>query len=163
MRPAIHIALAVVLGLAPAGLIGGYLMLAPASDEAGSRIDRAPAAPERTDGARLYAEFCAACHGARLEGQPNWQQRKPDGRLPAPPHDATGHTWHHGDEVLFRITKFGPGAIVDGYKSDMPGFENVLSDGEIRAVLAFIKSTWPEREREYQELRTRAERGNVAR
>ena len=45
----------------------------------------------------------------------------------------------------------------------MPGFENVLSDGEIRAVLAFIKGTWPEREREYQELRTRAERGNVAR
>jgi mono/diheme cytochrome c family protein len=114
-------------------------------------------------GAEVYRQHCAACHGARLKGQPNWQQRKPDGRLPAPPHDASGHTWHHGDEVLFRITKLGPSAIVDGYKSDMPGFENVLSDDEIRAVLAFIKSTWPERERQYQELRTRAERGNAAR
>ena len=163
MRPAIHIVLAAVIGLGPAGLIGGYLMLSPAGDEEGSRIDRAAAASERMDGARLYAEFCAACHGARLEGQPNWQQRKPDGRLPAPPHDATGHTWHHGDEVLFRITKFGPAAIVEGYKSDMPGFADILSDDKIRAVLAFIKSTWPEREREYQELRTRAERGRAAR
>jgi mono/diheme cytochrome c family protein len=33
----------------------------------------------------------------------------------------------------------------------MPGFEDVLSDAEIHAVLAFIKSTWPERERSYQE------------
>lgn len=114
-------------------------------------------------GAEIYRRYCAACHGARLEGQPNWQQRKQDGRLPAPPHDATGHTWHHGDEVLFRITKFGPAAIVQGYKSDMPGFENVLSDDEIRAVLAFIQGTWPERERQYQELRTRAERANAAR
>ena len=32
----------------------------------------------------------------------------------------------------------------------MPGFADVLSDAEIRAVLAYIKSTWPERERSYQ-------------
>ncbi|TQF85224.1 cytochrome c [Elioraea sp. Yellowstone] len=163
MKPASHITLAVVVGLAPAVLIGGYLVLSSAGDEAGSRTDGATAASQTMDGVRLYAEFCAACHGARLEGQPSWQQRKPDGRLPAPPHDASGHTWHHGDEVLFRITKLGPAAIVDGYKSDMPGFENVLSDDEIRAVLTFIKGTWPERERQYQELRTRAERGNAAR
>ena len=37
------------------------------------------------------------------------------------------------------------------YESDMPGFADVLSDAEIRAVLDFIKSTWPERERAYQE------------
>ena len=32
----------------------------------------------------------------------------------------------------------------------MPGFADVLSDAEIRAVLDYIKSTWPERERSYQ-------------
>ena len=37
-----------------------------------------------------------------------------------------------------------------GYESDMPGFAGVLSDEEIRAILAFIKSTWPERQRGYQ-------------
>ena len=43
-------------------------------------------------GQKVYAAQCAACHGARLEGQPNWRVRGPDGRLPAPPHDASGHT-----------------------------------------------------------------------
>jgi mono/diheme cytochrome c family protein len=35
-------------------------------------------------------------------------------------------------------------AIVGGgYESDMPGFEAV-SDAEVHAVLAYIKSTWPD-------------------
>src|SRR5947209_5586307 len=58
-------------------------------------------------GARIYAQDCAACHGARLEGQPEWRRRLPNGRLPAPPHDESGHTWHHADRVLFAITKNG--------------------------------------------------------
>lgn len=111
-------------------------------------------------GRAVYAEHCAACHGATLEGQPNWTERLPSGRLPAPPHDASGHTWHHGDDTLFRITREGTAAVVGGgYQSDMPGFGAVLSDDEIRAVLAFIRSTWPERERRYQEQMTRRERG----
>ena len=32
----------------------------------------------------------------------------------------------------------------------MPPFGEIISDGEILAVLAFIKSSWPERERAYQ-------------
>ncbi|GAW37233.1 cytochrome c6 [Roseovarius sp. A-2] len=101
-------------------------------------------------GQELYAANCAACHGAKLEGEPDWKRRKDNGRMPAPPHDASGHTWHHADRQLFTITKFGVNAIVPGYESDMPGFEGVLSDDEIKAVLAFIKSTWPERARDFQ-------------
>ena len=103
-------------------------------------------------GERVYKEQCASCHGAQLEGQPNWRERRADGRLPAPPHDATGHTWHHPDGVLFRITKYGPAAYGGpGYPSDMPGFDEALSDQEIWAVLAFIKSRWPEDIRDRQE------------
>lgn len=98
------------------------------------------------DGNRIYAEHCAACHGAALQGEPNWQVQKDGGRMPAPPHDATGHTWHHSDRHLFMITKYGTEALVGGtYESDMMGFEEVLSDQEILQVLAFIKSTWPDR------------------
>jgi mono/diheme cytochrome c family protein len=32
----------------------------------------------------------------------------------------------------------------------MPAFGRILSDEEIRSVLAYIKSTWPDRERERQ-------------
>ncbi|WP_324288662.1 c-type cytochrome [Hoeflea alexandrii] len=67
-----------------------------------------------------------------------------------PPHDESGHTWHHSDQDLFDITKLGVGGVVAGYESDMPAFEDILSDEEIAAVLAFIKSTWPERQRESQ-------------
>ncbi len=95
-------------------------------------------------GARLYAEHCASCHGVDLEGQPNWQQRRPDGKLPAPPHDATGHTWHHPDGQIFAITKHGLRPYAPrGYASDMPAYADRLGDGEIWAVLAFIKNTWP--------------------
>jgi mono/diheme cytochrome c family protein len=102
-------------------------------------------------GRQIYADQCAACHGADLEGQPDWRSPLASGRLPAPPHDENGHTWHHPDDVLFRIVKAGTAAIVGGgYESDMPGFGDILSDAEIRAVLDYIKSTWPERERAYQ-------------
>jgi S-disulfanyl-L-cysteine oxidoreductase SoxD len=96
-------------------------------------------------GKQVYDRHCAACHGARLEGQPNWRTRDAGGRLPAPPHDASGHTWHHTDEVLFRITKQGvaKAANLKDYVSTMPVYEGVLSDAEILAVLSYIKAHWP--------------------
>jgi len=97
-------------------------------------------------GKAIYAAQCASCHGADLEGQPNWRERGPDGRLPAPPHDETGHTWHHVDAQLFSLTKYGmPKEIGNGepYYSNMPAYESVLSDEEIIAVLSFIKRSWP--------------------
>ena len=104
-------------------------------------------------GEKIYQIQCASCHGANLEGQPNWRTRDDNGFLPAPPHDATGHTWHHADDLLFEITKYGPNAIISDkeYKTVMPAYENVLSDEEIVAVLSFIKNSWPEEQRSWQE------------
>lgn len=110
-----------------------------------------PSAELLARGKQLYAVHCAACHGVKLEGQPNWRQRLPNGKFPAPPHDASGHTWHHADELLFNITKNGIEPYAPpGHRSDMPAFRDRLSDEEIRAVLAFIKSTWPEETRKLQ-------------
>ena len=113
-------------------------------------------------GAVLYAENCASCHGANLEGQPDWQTPAPNGVLPAPPHDRTGHTWHHGDKLLFGYTKLGGEQTlkemgVAEFKSGMPGFGDILSDPDIWDILAFIKESWPDRERKLQEQRTKAE------
>lgn len=95
-------------------------------------------------GRNVYTESCASCHGAFLKGEADWQVRKSDGRLPAPPHDETGHTWHHDEQTLFVLTKYGPSKLIGGaYESDMPAFDGILTDEEIWAVLAFIKSTWP--------------------
>lgn len=94
-------------------------------------------------GKALYDLHCAACHGANLEGQPNWKQRRADGKLPAPPQDESGHTWHHPELQLFDITKYGPQKFAGpNYKTDMPAFDGILTDDEIIAVLSYIKSTW---------------------
>ena len=98
-----------------------------------------------SQGSLIYKQYCASCHGRNLEGERNWRSRLPDGTLPAPPHDETGHTWHHSDKLLFDITKKGTEKIVGGnYKSKMPGFEKVLTDSQIVAVLSYIKSRWSE-------------------
>lgn len=104
-------------------------------------------------GQKVYAAQCAACHGVRLEGQPEWRQRGPDGLLPAPPHDASGHTWHHDDATLFAITKHGVAQVAGlaDYRSAMPVYDGVLTDAEIVAVLSWIKSRWPPRERALQD------------
>ena len=103
-------------------------------------------------GQMIYNKFCAICHGENLEGQPNWRRRKPDGKLLAPPHDETGHTWHHPDEVLFGITKYGlvPPYAPANYKSDMPALDGTLKDSDIWAVLAYIKNRWPDETRAIQ-------------
>lgn len=105
-------------------------------------------------GKKVYVENCASCHGVNLEGQPNWRSQLPEGGLPAPPHDETGHTWHHPDKLNFNYTKFGGQKIAPpGFQSNMPGFEAQLPDEKIWAALAFIKSRWPVQIRQRQAQR----------
>ena len=100
-------------------------------------------------GRQVYASQCAACHGVNLEGQPNWRSRKANGKLPAPPHDA------------FNITKFGLSAVVgQPVQTDMPVYEGVLSDEQIWAVLAYIKSRWPGKIQQRQSDMNRRARGS---
>ena len=97
-------------------------------------------------GKATYAENCASCHGVVLEGQVNWRQRDAEGYLPAPPHDESGHTWHHPDSYLFLMTKYGIEEMIGkSYPNNMPVFEDKLTDDEIIAALSYIKSTWPGR------------------
>jgi len=99
------------------------------------------------DGKALYGMYCASCHGAKMAGQPDWRRRMANGRLPAPPHDITGHTWHHPDVQLLSMIKDGfvPGVTAPaGYESNMPAFGAALSDTQIMSVLAYIKTYWPD-------------------
>lgn len=129
-----------ILVLVSAGVIGFGLMMP-------DTMNRIPYkdASYVSAGAEIYTAQCAACHGAQLEGQANWQDRDADGYLPAPPHDETGHTWHHPDKLLWQLTKYGVQSVAGSdYVSRMPAFENALTDDQIWAVLAYIKSEWPD-------------------
>ena len=142
--------------LTAAGL-GGWQML-----EARAQAETTAQAFDIAAGEELYQRYCASCHGADLQGQPDWQSPGADGVLPAPPHDETGHTWHHADDLLFDYTKVGGAAALARkgieFQSGMPGVSDQLSDAQLLDILAYIKSTWPERQRAVQAERSAAER-----
>lgn len=79
----------------------------------------------------------------------------------APPHDDSGHTWHHADDQLFEIIKFGPAVAMGDpdYRSLMPAFDTSLKDDEIVSVLLFIRSTWPNKQRACQKGANDAQSG----
>ena len=80
----------------------------------------------------------------KIQGQPNWRKRDDAVYLPAPPHDKTGHTWHHSDAYLFKITKYGLEKLIgEKYPNNMPAYEKLLKDEEIIASLSYIKSMQP--------------------
>jgi mono/diheme cytochrome c family protein len=133
--------------------------LASTSDQPGSAVTLTPVPPlptldqaEVASGQQVYRQHCAICHGPNAEGQPNWKVPDANGNLPAPPHDDSGHTWHHADGLLYEI-------IRDGFRDPlkppdspltMPAFGDKLSDAEIRAVIAYFKSLWSEQSRLFQ-------------
>jgi mono/diheme cytochrome c family protein len=75
-----------------------------------------------------------------------------DGSFRAPPHNQEGHTWHHSDRILVEAIIEGGARLPDniGGTSNMPAFGEILTDEEITAVLAYIKSSWPEDIRQMQ-------------
>ncbi len=119
--------------LAATNLVGGCSNASPTKQTT---------SPEQLKlGERVYIQQCASCHGPQGQGQYPDAPTKPDsqGLIGAPPHDATGHTWHHPDGLLINITRNG--LIVKGFQP-MPAFGKILSNEEIDAVLNYIKLWW---------------------
>lgn len=102
-------------------------------------------------GQKVYAVQCAACHGARGEGQSDWDRPNPSGDLPAPPHNQTGHTWKHSDAMLYRILSNGwRDPFNKSHDLTMPGFGKVLSPAQRRDVLNYLKTMWTPEQRLFQ-------------
>lgn len=102
-------------------------------------------------GAKVYQQYCAACHGAKGEGQLAWEKRNALGELPAPPHDPEGHTWKHADGMLYRIIRNGwRDPFNKTQRITMPAFKGVLSPQEIRAVTNYLKTMWTPEQRKIQ-------------
>jgi S-disulfanyl-L-cysteine oxidoreductase SoxD len=134
------------VGLLIVGGIAAWALSSTGAERGAIRL-RPDAPQDVAFGRELYLQSCASCHGRDLEGQPDWKTPGPNGILPAPPHDETGHTWHHPDDMLFTLVRDGAKAILGegtSFVSGMPAFAGVLSDADIRTVLSYIKSTWPD-------------------
>lgn len=107
-------------------------------------------------GRRIYQQYCAACHGAKGEGKPGWQERDAQGELPPPPHDPEGHTWKHGDGMLYRIIRDGwRDPFNKTERQTMPPYGQILAPGEIRAVVNYLKTLWTPEQRRIQREESR--------
>ena len=95
-----------------------------------------------TKGELLYNQYCASCHMSNLSGAKNWKGKDKDGHNLSPPLNGSGHTWHHSDELLHRIIKYGLVNLVKNYKGKMVGFSDKMNDKQIDSVLSYIKSHW---------------------
>ncbi len=121
----------------------------------GSLAGVAMAAPA---GESVFQSACIACHGVDGQGQFPEAPLVPDstGRLGAPPHNETGHTWHHSDVLLVRY-------VTEGGFSDptrfytMPPFGDILTDEQILQVVAYIKTMWTDEQRASQRQLTEEE------
>lgn len=137
----------------PAALLLGMAACGPADAADRQDLSTADVAVIRL-GAQVYRAQCASCHGNALQGAADWKRMGVDGRLPPPPHDSTGHTWHHADGLLFRIVARGTAvAIGDTARTSrygMPAFASQLSPVEMRAVLTYLKTTWTPDQRRRQ-------------
>lgn len=153
LRPASRLRRASVLILLVLAACGG----AQTSDTTPSAItyvapeDLAPPYPDLDPGdvaagQALYGQYCASCHQADLSGEPDWKTPNADGTYPAPPHDSSGHTWHHPDALLVQIVREG----IDVPGTSMPTFGDKLTDPEIRSIIEYLKSSWDADERAAQ-------------
>ena len=146
--------LAFGVGAAVAALPGRLRQAAPPPESPSAKVAGSAEGSDRLAAGRaIYERDCASCHGMRGEGQPNWQVPLADGSRPAPPHDATGHTWHHADGLLLQIIADG-GLAYDDPNAKMPAFAGQLSAQQMEAVLAYIKTFWGPRERAFQDDQT---------
>ncbi len=111
-------------------------------------VTRTNLTSQERHGAVLYGSSCYSCHGGPIGGELVHG---------APVHTNAGHTWHHGDcEIAAYVREGGvdlPGAAADAVR--MPAFRSRLSDSDIDAVLAFIKTMWGPEQRDFQAESTR--------
>ena len=127
-----------------AGITLGSLYWERYASESATAADHTNAAQVGL-GHTLYTQYCAYCHGNTLTGQAGWDGIYPTGGRPGVPLDGTSPIWRLSDRDLFDVTKFGGQPFSPStYKNDMPAFEGRLADADIWAILAYVKSRWPE-------------------
>lgn len=147
---AVGAAVVVVIGVALASRLSIFASPVPGSDTRPAGDFTAQELRGRT----IHAASCASCHGSLTGG---------DMMDYPPPHNASGHTWHHPDCQLKRIVLEGGDEMTAMMRDmmapsgapTMQSFKDRLSDEDIDAVLAYIKTMWSPEQRELQAEVTR--------
>jgi cytochrome c oxidase subunit 2 len=130
-----HLFCAEYCGTQHSGMIGSIIVMEPSQYEAW--MSGGPAGPLSATGEKIFAELgCSTCHRTDVQGRgPNLQGvfGKPvlleDGRSVV------------ADENYVRESILDPGAkIVNGFKPVMPTFQGLVSEEQLNALVAYVKS-----------------------
>jgi cytochrome c oxidase subunit 2 len=131
-----HLFCAEYCGTQHSGMIGEVVVMDPAQYEAWLS-GGASGTPLAVTGQRLFAELgCSTCHRSDTQGRgPNLE-----GKYGKPALLEDGRTVT-ADENYIRESILSPGAkIVSGFKPIMPTFQGIISDEQLNALVAYIKS-----------------------
>ena len=132
-------------------IVAGQTVIARANGET-----PVPDVDSINSGRAIYEQHCASCHGANAEGAPNWQERDARGELPAPPHNAEGHTWRHSDAALYEMVSKGwRDPFNKSKRLTMPAVGGEMSPAQICAVIGYLKTLWTPEQRQFQSEETR--------
>jgi len=125
-------------GTQHSGMIGSIEVMEPAQYEAW--MSGGSTGPLSASGERIFAELgCATCHRSDSQGRgPNLQGafgrpvQLEDGRIVT------------ADENYVRESILDPGAkVVKGFKPVMPTFQGLISEEQLNALVAYVKSLSP--------------------
>jgi len=130
-----HLFCAEYCGTQHSGMIGSIIVMEPAQYEAW--MSGGPAGPLSATGEKIFAELgCSTCHRTDTQGRgPNLQ-----GVFGKPVLLEDGRTVT-ADENYVRESILDPGAkIVKGFKPVMPTFQGLVSEEQLNALVAYVKS-----------------------
>jgi cytochrome c oxidase subunit 2 len=125
-------------GTQHSGMIGSIVVMEPAQYEAW--MSGGTTGPLSASGEKIFAELgCATCHRSDSQGRgPNLQGafgrpvQLEDGRIVT------------ADENYIRESILDPGAkVVKGFKPVMPTFQGLVSEEQLNALVAYVKSLTP--------------------
>jgi cytochrome c oxidase subunit II len=130
-----HLFCAEYCGTQHSGMIGSIVVMEPAQYEAW--MSGGPAGPLSVTGEKIFAELgCSTCHRSDTQGRgPNLQ-----GVFGNPVALADGRT-QIADENYIRECILDPGAKrVKGFQPIMPTFQGLVSEEQVNALVAYVKS-----------------------
>jgi cytochrome c oxidase subunit 2 len=133
-----HLFCAEYCGTQHSGMIGSIVVMEPAQYEAW--MSGGPAGPLSVTGEKIFAELgCSTCHRSDAQGRgPNLH-----GVFGNPVALADGRTLV-ADENYIRECILDPGAKrVKGFQPIMPTFQGLVSEEQVNALVAYVKSLSP--------------------
>jgi mono/diheme cytochrome c family protein len=92
------------------------------------------------NGAKLYQENCAQCHGPEAQGHPDWERGRKEGFAAAPPLNGTGTEVKLSQAQMIHIIRNG---VTRDNIPLMPAWQGRVADKDLEDIIAWFQALWP--------------------